>query len=109
MIPLSRATAEYKNCQLKVIPGKYDFKPYAYGFQKDSPLLPVFNYFLKQFQERGALKKITNSYKIGKQSCPDYSGQSLGFSSCFTAFLVLMIGALTAFAFLTLESVLKVI
>ena len=40
----------YINCKILVTPGKYDFKPYAYGFQKDSPFLPLFDYYLNQMK-----------------------------------------------------------
>ena len=42
-----RALDAYIDCEIVATPGKYDFKPHAYGFQKDSPFLPLFNYYLK--------------------------------------------------------------
>ena len=54
----SRSYPEYGSCELLQIPSKYDFKPYAYGFQKDSPYLPLFNYYLKEMREKGRLEKI---------------------------------------------------
>ena len=74
------------------IPAKYDFKPYAYGFQKDSPYLGLFNHYLKEMREKGALKQILNKYESGAQVCPDESGKPLGFESVFTAFLALLSG-----------------
>ena len=73
-------------------PGKYDFKPYAYGFQKDSPFLPLFNYYLNEMKEKGSLKQIQVKYEPPPQVCPDYSGKSLGFGSVFAAFGVLCFG-----------------
>ena len=78
------------DCEVIVIPAKYDFKPYAYGFQKDSPYLGLFNHYLKEMREKGALKKILNKWESGGQVCPDMSGKPLGFASSFTAFLVLL-------------------
>ena len=72
--------------------GKYDFKPYAFGFQKDSPFLPLFDYYLNQMKEKGSLKQIQVKYEPPPQICPDYSGKSLGFSSVFAAFGVLFFG-----------------
>ena len=77
-----------------MIPAKYDFKPFAYGFQKDSPYLGLFNHFLKEMREKGVLKQILNKYETGTQVCPDESGKPLGFESCFTAFLALLSGKL---------------
>ena len=53
-------------------PGKYDFKPYAYGFQKDSPFLPMFNYYINDMIEKGILKQIQAKYEAPLQICPDY-------------------------------------
>ena len=86
-----------------VIPTKYDFKPYAYGFQKDSPYLGLFNHYLKEMREKGALKQILNKYESGAQACPDESGKPLGFESCFTAFLALLFGFLLGFILLLVE------
>ena len=94
---------EYKSCQVIVIPTKYDFKPYAYGFQKDSPYLGLFNHYLKEMREKGALKQILNKYESGAQVCPDESGKSLGFESCFTAFLALLFGFILGFTLLLIE------
>ena len=73
-------------------PGKYNFNPVAYGFQKDSPFLPLFNYNLNKMRERGSLKQIKVKYEPPAQICPDYSGNSLGFLSVFSAFGLLFSG-----------------
>merc|ERR1719445_1176647 len=97
------AFPEYTDCKLIAIPAKYDFKPYAYGFQKDSPFLGVFNHYLKELREKGSLKQILKKYDSGGQVCPDMSGQPLGFESCFTAFLVLIAGLTIGLAIMVLE------
>ena len=56
------AFPEYESCKIVVIPAKYDMKPFAYGFQKDSPYLGVFNYYLKEMREKGSLKQIQKKY-----------------------------------------------
>ena len=53
-------------------PAKYDFKPFAYGFQKDSPFLPMFNYYINEMKEKGSLEQIQAKYEPPKQICPDY-------------------------------------
>ena len=85
-----RAFPEYAACEVIAIPAKYDFKPYAYGFQKDSPYLPLFNHYLKDMREKGSLNQILKKYEAAPQVCPDSSGLPLGFDSCFTAFLLLI-------------------
>ena len=85
-----RAFPEYAACEVIAIPAKYDFKPYAYGFQKDSPYLPIFNHYLKDMREKGSLNQILKKYEAAPQVCPDSSGLPLGFDSCFTAFLLLI-------------------
>ena len=85
-----RAFPEYAACEVIAIPAKYDFKPYAYGFQKDSPYLGIFNHYLKDMREKGSLNQILKKYEAAPQVCPDSSGLPLGFDSCFTAFLLLI-------------------
>ena len=84
-------------------PGKYNFKPVAYGFQKDSPFLPLFNYNLNKLRERGSLNQIKVKYEPAPQVCPDYSGNSLGFLSVFSAFGVLFSGVGIALILFGLE------
>ena len=84
-------------------PGKYKFKPVAYGFQKDSPFLPLFNYNLNKMRERGSLKQIKVKYEPPPQICPDYSGKSLGVNSVFSAFGVLFSGVGIALILFGLE------
>ena len=89
---LCRTLEAYINCKIVATPAKYDLKPYAYGFQKDSPFLPLFNYYLNEMKEKGSLKQIQVKYEPPPQVCPDYSGKSLGVGSVFAAFGVLFFG-----------------
>ena len=43
-------------------------------------------------REKGTLEKIMLDYEVADQVCPDLSGLPIGFDSCFTAFLVLLVG-----------------
>jgi hypothetical protein len=97
---------EYLNCELIAIPAKYDFKPRAYGFQKDSPYLDLFNYMLKELMEKGTYDKIAASYEAVPQFCPDTSGQPLGFESCITLFLIILAGLSTCICLLFIECML---
>ena len=54
-----------------VTPGKYDFKPYAIGYQKDSPYAELFNYYIDQMRENGVIESMRNKYQGLPQQCPD--------------------------------------
>ena len=84
-------------------PGEYNFKSVAYGFQKDSPFLPLFNYNLNKMREKGSLKQIQVKYEPPPQICPDYSGKALGVSSVFSGFGVLFSGVGIALILFGLE------
>jgi hypothetical protein len=79
----------------------------AYAFQKDSPYLDLFNYFITQLKESGSYEKISQEYESKPQICPDYSGKSLGFDSCITMFLVILMGLGLGFLLLLMECLLK--
>ena len=100
---LCRTLDAFINCKIVATPGKYDFKPYAFGFQKDSPFLSLFNYNLNEMKEKGSLKQIQVKYEPPPQICPDYSGKSLGVGSVFAAFGVLSSGVGIALILFGLE------
>ena len=62
----------YSSCKIVAAPAKYDFKPYAYGFQKDSPLVSMFSYYINEMKEKGSLEQIQVKYEPAPQFCPDY-------------------------------------
>ena len=97
------AQPEYKSCRMIVIPGNYDYKPYTYGFQKDSPYLLLFNHFMNEMKEKGTMDQIMTKYEIKPQICPDYSGQPLGISTCVSAFIMLAFGMATCMIVVFLE------
>ena len=84
---------EYVGCEILATPSKYKFTPCSLAFQKDSPYLSLFNYYLNEMHEKGTSRQILSKYEPGSQICPDSSGLPLGFDSCFTAFLTLLGGA----------------
>ena len=67
--------------------GKYFFRPYAWAFQKHSPYLDIFNFYIKEFKEKGTFRQIEKKYEPTPQVCPDLSGKPIEFPNCFTAFL----------------------
>ena len=94
----------YINCEILATPGKYDFKTHAYGFQKDSPFLPLFNYYLNEMKEKGSLKQIQVKYEPASQTCPDYSGKPLGLGAVFSLFVVFIFGVGIALILFGLEN-----
>ena len=62
-----RSSKEYIACEIIATPAKYDFQPYAFVFQKNSPYLPLFNYYLKKMAEKGTLHQLIKKYEPGTQ------------------------------------------
>ena len=98
-----RSYTEYEKCEIKAISAKYDTKPIAFGFQQDSPFLNLFNYYLKEMKENGALDQILKKYESGPQVCEDYSGKPLGIGSVSAAFAVLIFAFILAIVTFILE------
>ena len=100
---------EYAGCEILAIPSKYKITPCALALQKNSPYLPLFNYYLNEMQEKGVSEQILSKYEPAAQICPDSSGLPLGFDSCFTAFLALLGGAFVGFAIFIIEVISRAI
>ena len=99
---------EYAGCEILAIPSKYKITPCALALQKNSPYLPLFNYYLNEMQEKGVSEQILSKYEPAAQICPDSSGLPLGFDFCFTAFLVLLGGAFVGLAIFIIEVISRV-
>ena len=67
----SRPTREFLDCKIIAVPGKYDFKPYAIGYQKDSPYTEMFDYYFDKMKQSGLLHQIRIKYFRSSQTCPD--------------------------------------
>ena len=67
-------------------------RPYAWAFQKYSPYLDSFNFFFREFKEKGYWDAIQKQYEPQPQVCPDLSGMPIEWANCFTAFLFLCAG-----------------
>ena len=63
---------EYIDCKILATPGKYDFKPYAIGYQKNSPYAQMLDYHIEEMRESGVLDKIRDKYRSLPQQCPDF-------------------------------------
>ena len=99
-----RTYKEYTDCKIIAVPAKYDFVQVAFGMQKNSPYLDLFNYYLQEMTERGSLKQIQEKYEPQSQTCPDLNGKPLTFGAVFTGFIILAFGAGLAMILFLLEN-----
>ena len=90
-----------------VTEGKYFTRPYGWPFPKFSPFLDIFNFYISEKIEKGNWDAITNRYAPNSQICLDMSGKPIEFPNCFTAFLILICGAILAFLLFGLECAMK--
>ena len=97
------STKEYEDCLIVATEGKYIKRAYAWAFQKHSPYLEIFNFYLQEFNEKGSWNAIKNKYGASPQVCPDLSGMPLDLSQTFTAFLVLIFGVASGFILMLIE------
>ena len=95
------------DCKIVVTEGKYFKRPYAWTFQKNSPYLDIFNFYIQELIQKGQWNAIINKYQAQPQVCPDLSGMPIEFANCFTAFLCLIGGAFLGILFLCIEYTLK--
>ena len=102
-----RSTKDYQDCKIVVTEGKYFKRPYAWTFQKHSPYLDIFNFYIQEMIQKGQWNAIINKYQAQPQVCPDLSGMPIEFANCFTAFLCLIGGAFLGIIFLCIEYALK--
>ena len=98
-----RYTDAYKKCLIIPTKGQYMKKAIAWAFPKKSPFLYIFNLYFQKFKARGIWKGIKNRYRNLPQECPDLTVKSIGFDSCFTAFLILLIGFSFSFLIILIE------
>ena len=90
-----------------VTEGKYFTRPYAWAFQKNSPFLDIFNFYISEFIEKGQWNAIVNKYTARPQVCPDMSGMPIEFANCFTAFGCLVVGGILGIVVLGCEFIVK--
>jgi hypothetical protein len=94
---------EYKSCDIIDTKSQYFQVQYAWPFQKYSPYLDIFNFYIKGYKEKGIFGALSNRYQSSSPVCPDPSGMPIEFPNCFTAFLALMAGMAVSFLLMILE------
>ena len=100
------STKEYKNCEILATKSRYGARPMAWGFQKHSPYLDIFNFYIRHFMENGAWDAIEKTHQ-SPQRCPDTSGSSLQLAQCVTSFLIVFSGLILASLTYLIETCLK--
>ena len=98
-----RLTKEYEKCEIILLPKKYNLQLFTIGFQKDSPFLGLFNYYLRKMRQDGSLNKNVKDYIANPQACPDNTGKALGFSNLIFPVFILIFGCLFSFVALMFE------
>ena len=61
---------EYINCKFIQIPGKYDPKDYAIGYQQNSVYAELLDYWINRLIEIGVLDSLKTAYRKDGQECP---------------------------------------
>ena len=71
MISNIRSSPQYKKCEIIALPKKYNSKTLAWTLQKDSPYLPLFNYYIDHLKENGAWERIFKKWEPLPPKCED--------------------------------------
>ena len=69
----------------------------------------MFNFYIDQLRETGALERIFKKWEPLPPICEDKTGKPLGFRNCLTCFLVMVVGAGLGIIILGIEVVLPMI
>ena len=88
---------EFKKCQVIAIPDVIDISSGGgWTFQKNSPFLPMFDFYINQLKEHGTYQRIEdvgNNKTLGPdQDCQDYDGKAIGHKKVFSLLTLLMLG-----------------
>ena len=102
-IKISRTQDEFAKCHVMAIPSKICTMPMAFGFQKNSPYLPIFNFHIKKMIEKGTFDKFYQQFLPQPQVCPESAGKPLGFTSTLTGFLAYIAGIILGLIILIFE------
>ena len=89
----TKALQPYLKCQVIDTGVSYYPVTFAYAMPKNSPFFEAFNYHIKHLKEIGAVKRYHDMDRVPDPDCPDYSGQPINQGQCFTAFIILIVGA----------------
>ena len=64
MMKFFSSTKEFIDCKIIAIPGRYDYKPIAFGYQLNSPYAGVLDYHIKLTRRMVLLIKSLQNTKV---------------------------------------------
>ena len=101
------SSKEYQDCKILVTNARFVPRPVPWSFQKHSPYLDIFNFYLHRFEEIGAWNAIERAHQLKPQSCQNMSGSSLELTQCITAFVIFLSGLTFASLLCIIETCIK--
>ena len=87
----------FLDCEIVAVPTKYFPRPRSWAFKKDSPYTQLFDFYVRQFIEKGHYKALEAKYQESQQRCQDIGTLPIDFRICVSAFLVLIFGLALSF------------
>ena len=105
LIFLNSGVQSFIDCEIIAISAKYFPRPRAWAFNKHSPYTHLFDFYLRQFIEKGHYNALEVKYQERKQQCQDIGTLPIDFRICISAFLVLILGLSLSFISLLVETV----
>ena len=94
----------YESCEVVIVPYIVDtILGGGWLFPKDSPYLPIMEYYVSILLEGGIYERIKSSYydSDGKaQSCPVFDGTPIGPHKVFSLFGIMIIGIILSLTLL---------
>ena len=94
----------YKHCKVVSIPPIVRKTQLAFATTKHFPFYEAFKKYINELKEVGLVQRYIKKHLMEKQTCKDYSGESITINQCFIAFQVLVVGVLVTFIIFLMES-----
>ena len=105
--PVATHLPEYQDCRIEHTGFFMQKVNTAFGFQKGSPLVEIFNMGLLKMLEKGLMRKLYEKHgfvKAEENKCKGpRRGKQLGFENILVLFIVLGLGTLISFLILSVE------
>ena len=64
------SSPQFRNCRIVATPGIYGTRPTGIAYQKDSPYVDTFDYYIERMRASGIIERIKEKYKQPPQICP---------------------------------------
>ena len=89
---------EYISCKFIAIPGKYDPKDYAIGYQLNSAYAGLFDYWITRMRENGVLDLLKTEYRKTSQECPNLRSDGIQNKFDITVIILFSVASLLKLA-----------